>query len=247
MQKRDKGIIYTVYNALGNMEFFRELSISVESFRKFHPDLHITCFSDMKPDELLKLVPGIDECIQINCQILRAKVDVLKHSPYEKTLFLDTDTVFNYNVYDIFDMLDEYELVITHCLARKREKYSKCIPEYKNIPYAFSEVNTGVLGFKKCDNIDNLFDLWPKYYRKYYNVCPYDQPTFRVSLWESKARLYILPPEYNARSKQNREKQRTFHHEFGHEHLRERILHMHHKQKNLDSALQYCLENYLEY
>lgn len=242
----NKGVIYTVYNAVGD-QFFKELSVSVESFRKFHPDLHITCFSDMKPDKLLQLVPGINKCIQIDCKILRAKVDVLKHSPYEKTLYLDSDTVFDYNIYDIFDMLDEYELVIAHCLARKREKYSKVIPEYKNIPYAFSEVNTGVMGFKKCDNIDKLLNLWPKYYRKYYNVCPYDQPTFRVSLWESKAKLYILPPEYNARSKQNRQKQRTFHHEFGEDHLKERILHMHHKQDTLDNALQHCLENYLEY
>jgi len=242
----NKGIVYTVYNAVGD-QFFKELSVSVESFRRFHPDLHITCFSDMEPDKLLQLVPGINKCVQIDCKILRAKVDVLKHSPYEKTLYLDSDTVFDYHINDIFDMLDEYELVIAHCLARKREKYSKHIPEYKNIPYAFSELNTGVMGFKKCENTNKLFDLWKKYYRKHYNICPYDQPSFRVSLWESKAKLYILPPEYNARSKQNRQKQRNLHHEFGEEHLKERILHMHHGKNTVAEALNYCMENYLEY
>lgn len=248
MKAIDKGIIYTVYNTNNtNINYFKELNISVDTFREYHPDTHITCFSDMAPDQLKQLVPGINVCKKIECEIIRAKVDVLKYSPYEKTLFLDTDTVFNYNINDIFEMLDNYELVISHDLARKREKYSLVMPEYKNIPYAFSEVNTGVFGFKKCSRIDNLFKLWPQYYRKYYNKCPYDQPSFRISLWESKPNLYILPPEYNVRSKQNRDKQDRFHHEFGEEHLKARILHMHHNQTNKISALKYCLDNYMKY
>ena len=39
--------------------------------------------------------------------------------------------------------------------------------------------------------------------------------------------MYIFPVEYNIRSKANREKQRKFHHEFGEEHLKPRIYHMH--------------------
>ena len=131
--------------------------------------------------------------------------------------------------------------------------------EYREIPYSFSEVNTGVFVFNKNEKTDKLFKDWRDCFYKYYNYCPWDQASFRISLWENclqGLKLYIFPVEYNIRSKANREKQRRFHHEFGEEHLKPRLYHMHadprinqgtYEIESLEEALEYCKNNFMEY
>ena len=81
----------------------------------------------------------------------------MDQSPYDLTIFLDTDTVINHDITDMFDILETFDLVAAHDLARKRKKYSEAIPEYGRIPYSFSEVNTGVLAYRKSEHTKRLF------------------------------------------------------------------------------------------
>ena len=67
--------------------------------------------------------------------------------------------------------------------------------------------------------------------------------------------MYIFPVEYNIRSKANREKQRRFHHEFGEDHLKPRIYHMHadsinqgkYDVESLEEIFDFCKQNFMEY
>ena len=242
MNKR--GILYICHGD----KYIKELEISAKSVKKFSPNLPITLFTDRKMSSKY-----IDDVRVIKLKSVRSKVYYIYDSPYEQTCFLDTDVIADYSIDDIFDILrsdnskDGYDIGIAHDLARKREKYSKVIPEYGQIPYSFSEVNTGVLVFRKCDEVKELFDMWAKYHKQYYRACPYDQPSFRVSLWKSNVKPYILPVEYNIRSLQNREKQVRFHNEFGKDHMTPRMYHMHHGQQNLEDALKYCKKNHMPY
>jgi hypothetical protein len=229
-----KGVLYICHGK----EYINEGLISAESVKKFCPDLHITFFCDMEFES--EFVDNIT-IISPTCQ--RSKVDYIYDSPYDETLFLDTDVIIDYPIYDIFDILNRFELGICHDLARKRLKYSRVIPEYSGIPYSFSEVNTGIIIFKKCPHTEELFSFWKKYHKKYLNHCPWDQPSFRVSLWKSNVRFCIMPIEYNIRSISNRQKQDRCHHEFGSEHLTPRIYHMHHHCDNLVDALESCKKN----
>jgi len=242
-----RGILYI---AFGN-NFLKELTLSAESVKKHCPDLHITVFSDKNVDS-----PYIDDNRIIKVSHLRPKIDYIHETPYEETLFLDTDVVVDYNIEDMFEILERFDIGAIHDLARKRKKYSAVMPEYAKIPYCFSEVNTGVMVFKKNEEVLELFELWKKYFYKYYSFAPWDQPSFRISLWESDAELYVFPVEYNIRSKANREKQRRFHHEFGEEHLKARIYHMHadtrinqgtYEVSSLEEALEFCKKNFMEY
>jgi hypothetical protein len=230
-----------IYIAHGET-FINELKVSAESLKKFCPNIPITLFSDMKPD-----CSFIDKTIIIEPKSIRTKVYYINRSPYERTCFLDTDVVLNHDISDIFSILDKFEMAGVHDLARKREKYDQVMPKYAKIPYSFPEINTGVLSFKKCDNVDKLFTLWAKYHKQYYDVCPYDQPSFRISLWKSNTSFCALPIEYNVRSKQNRKKQDTFHHEFGDDHLKTRIFHMHHGKTSFDDAIAHCKNEFQEY
>ena len=239
MTNPDNGFIYIFHGE----RFTKEAIISIESLRNEHKNAHVTAFCD--DDNLPKGV--FDNVVKIVPTSIRSKVAYLRETPYRRTIFLDTDTVLFRPVDDIFEMLERYDFCLTHDLARKRLKYSKMMPEYEEIPYAFSELNTGVIGFRKSCAVDECLAQWNYYYSKYYKKLirkvPYDQPSFRIALWRSAASLYVLPPEYNIRSQANREKQIKFKREMGEEHLAERIIHMHHNQESLKDAKRYCQEN----
>lgn len=234
MKNTNKGVLYVCHGK----KYINEGLISAESVKKFCPDLHITFFCDQQFESKF-----VDDIQIIKPTSIRSKVDYIYDSPYEETLFLDIDVVVNYKIYDMFDLLQKFDLGICHDLARKRLKYSCAIPEYSSIPYSFTEVNTGIIVFKKCENTKHLFSLWKKNYKKYLNKCPWDQPSFRISLWQSNVNFCIMPIEYNVRSQANRDKQDRYHHEFGPDHLTPRSYHMHHECDNLDDALKFCKKN----
>lgn len=247
MELHKRGVLYIAFGD----NFLQELLFSAESVKKHNPNLHITVFSDKPIDS-----DYVDQCVLINVNHLRPKVDYVHQSPYEETIFLDTDTIVDYKLTDMFGVLQKYDFAICHDLARKRENVSRLIPEYREIPYSFSEVNPGVMVFRRCDPVQNFFKLWREYFYKYFNRLPYEQPTFRVALWKSDLNFYILPVEYNIRSKGNREKQKKFHHEFGPDHLTPRIYHMHadgrinsgqYEVDSMEQALEFCKENFLEF
>jgi len=234
-----KGILYVAHGK----RYLKEVAISAESVKKHSPSLEITLFTDEEVE-----VPFVDKVVVIKAKTLRAKVYCMYDSPYDHTCFLDSDVVVDYPIDEMFDIFPKYDMGGVHDLARKRDKYSSLMPEYREIPYAVSEINTGMLLFRKCDQVKDLFEMWKKYHTKYYKGCPYDQPSFRISMWESDVNFCSLPVEYNIRSKQNREKQVRFHDEFGKDHLTPRMYHMHYDgNKTLESALQFMKENHQPY
>ena len=242
----NRGVLYIAFGD----NFIKEMLLSAESVKKYNPDMHITAFTDRPVRSEF-----VDDHKIIDVRHIRAKVDHVHLSPYEETIFLDTDTIIDHDIVEMFGILEKYDFAICHDLARKRENVSRLIPEYREIPYAFSEVNPGVMVFKKSEPVLDFFRLWREYFYKYFNRWPYEQPTFRVALWKSDLSFYILPVEYNIRSKANRKKQRLLHHEFGEEHLVPRIYHMHadninqgqYNVESLEQALKHCEENMMEY
>ena len=193
-----KGFIYIATNRKGSsIDFVKEAIFSANSLKKIHPESHITLFTDK---EIIKDKDcPFDNIIIVELNI-RSKQDVLQNTPYEKTIFIDTDTYINGNIKELFDMLDKFECIACHDCYSKKRVFN--IPEYMNIPTAFNEINSGVFGFKKCENFNKMINLWNHYYHKYKEITnEQDQPSCRIACWESNIKLYILPLEYNTRSK----------------------------------------------
>ena len=117
---KTRGVLYIAYGDL----FVKEALFSAESVKAQCPDLEITMFSDRIVDS-----PYIDDSKVISVSHLRSKIDYMDQSPYDLTIFLDTDTVINHDITDMFDILETFDLVAAHDLARKRKKYSEAIPE----------------------------------------------------------------------------------------------------------------------
>jgi hypothetical protein len=113
----------------------------------------------------------------------------------KKCLYFDTDVHIIAPVYDLYDLLDKYDIIATHAPARLTQPLT-AMPT--KIPDAFPELNIGVLGFNNNEAIKDLFCDWQfrQVSGRYGNN---DQRSLRAALWESDASLYVFPPEYNFR------------------------------------------------
>jgi hypothetical protein len=227
-KKITKGYIYIATNSFNkNHNFLKEAVYSAKSLKKVDPSAKICLFTDDK-----KFSNDIFNEIKIVNMSLRCKQRYLIDSPYDKTIYIDTDTYINHSIDDMFYLLDKYELLCIHDYARKRIFK---IPEYMKIPYGFSELNGGIIAFKKCKNFNKLIKLWNHYYNKYKKILSWDQPSFRIAVWESNINLYILPTEYNRRGLHTKEKcinlKKNGDKRFGEDHLKTRVFHFHDLEK----------------
>lgn len=220
----ERGYLYIAYGEA----FTKEALFSIESLRKY-TDLPIAVYTDRKDivetksEELKITLIG-----EIVANHLRAKVDYMDQSPFVETIFMDSDTVVVRNCDDMFDLLKRFDVAIVNDYARKRKKYSDIVPEYGEIPYAFSEANSGVVAFNSSTRTQTFLKMWKEYFYKYFKETNgWDQISFRISLWRSNVRIHHMPFEYNVRSKENREKQKRYKHEFGEDHMEPRIIHIH--------------------
>ncbi len=87
----NKGVLYIVFGD----NFIQEMKFSAESVKKYNPDLHITVFSDRSVE-----CEFIDDVKIMEVRHLRPKIDYIGLAPYDKTLFLDTDTIVNHSLED---------------------------------------------------------------------------------------------------------------------------------------------------
>jgi len=49
----------------------------------------------------------VDECRIISVNHIRAKVDYVDQTPYDETIFLDTDTLVNHDITEMYDILEK--------------------------------------------------------------------------------------------------------------------------------------------
>lgn len=125
----------------------------------------------------------------------RAKLDCLALSRFDTTLFLDADTLVVRQLGDIWQLSDRFALSMAHDVRRA----SALIREGLAIdtPYAFPQLNSGVILYRNDDQTRAFFAKWAALYRD--NDARRDQPTLKDMLWQSDIRFYVLPPEFNFR------------------------------------------------
>lgn len=137
----------------------------------------------------------VDSVSHIENPHARSKIDYLSKSPFDNTLFLDADTRVVKDISELFQLLDRFEIAIAH--AQKRNHFPTTQSWKTQLPYAFPQMNSGVILYKKTEATLKLWQDWQKSYHK--TGFHKDQVTLRELLWTSDLKLYILPPEYNIR------------------------------------------------
>ena len=192
-----------IYIATGS-RFVKEACVSAESVKRHMPTMPITIFCDERVDS-----PHFDTVMRIERPRYRLmdKVLHMASSPYEHTLFLDTDTYVCDNVVELFAILDKFDLALAHSTYRATYRVD-------GIPDSFPEFNTGVILFKQSPEMTKLFSDWLTLYERDLQREPRwlhpleetmlnhdlnDQPTFREAVFHSSVRVASLTPEYNCR------------------------------------------------
>ncbi len=189
-----KGTSGFVYVATGEL-FFREAAEAARHLRAANPAARICLISDRADgerfwDDLIKVEkPHFD---------FRDKL-LMAHCPYERFVFLDTDTYVAGDLSEMLQLLERFD-VIGHQLF---EGHDYRIPE---VPDAFPEFNCGVFGFRRSPGVERLLARWLEIYTGYrarlqdgpWNYADAsDQKGFRMALYESGLRHSVLGPEYN--------------------------------------------------
>lgn len=176
-----------IYIATGE-QFVQEARLSAQTVHQHMPDIPITLVTDSKNDfdefDEVHVVDnpsyGFDDQIKYLCD-----------SPYDLTVFLDTDIHVAADISDLFSILNEFDIAAAHNHDR-----GAFIPD--GVPDAFPEYNTGVLPYRNDEKMVAFCDSW----RRNYESVPkppsgQNQPSFQKTLYHSDLRLATLPPEYN--------------------------------------------------
>ncbi|MCB9079345.1 MAG: hypothetical protein H6631_17220 [Anaerolineaceae bacterium] len=179
-----KGVIYI---ATGKT-YIDEVTTSVASLKTKMPHIPITLFTDQGKNS-----PHFDQVIKIDpTSGFEVKVQYMSQSPYDYTLFLDSDTYICDDVSDLFTLLDRFDIAAAHAPFR-------AVCTVDGVPETFPELNTGVLLYKKTSQLESMLSEWLNLYKQYQDSKYPDQPAFRQALYESNLRIAILTPEYNCR------------------------------------------------
>ncbi len=125
----------------------------------------------------------------------RSKVDYLAKTPFEKTLYLDTDTAVVSDIRDIYDLLERFDIALCH--AHRRNVPKRLLTWRNQLPEAFPQFNSGVFLYKKNAKVIDFLNQWSAAFHTEHFM--QDQVTLRELLWLSDIRIATLPPEYNVR------------------------------------------------
>lgn len=163
------------------------------SIRKHSPELGIQLFTDRQD------MPSgnFDHITPIDNPHERSKVDFIRLSPFERTLYLDTDIRIVEDIGEMFLLLDRFDIAVAHAHARNQPSTNelwRC-----PIPESFPQMNGGVILFKNSPAVMRLLGDWSTAYKE--AGFAKDQVTLRELLWLSDLRIATLPPEYNIRYK----------------------------------------------
>ena len=176
-----RGILYI---SPGN--FVKEAKISAKRLDEEMPDVSISIITDEQVS-----AECFDNIIKKNiAHGWEAKPNNISLSPYDTTIYIDTDTYIVDDISEIFNLLERYDMAA----ALQPTGKTSII---RDVPQCMPEYNTGVIGFKSNGKVMETFELW----KNVYNSRPEkeDQPSFRKALFKSGSNIVTLPSEYNCR------------------------------------------------
>jgi len=164
---------------------------SAKSIKHFHPEIPIYLYTDEREVES----NFIDSFSIIENPNRRSKIEYLKHSPFESTLFLDADTRLINPLGDLFDWLKKYDIAMAH--AMRRNTFATNQQWTVDIPNSFAQFNSGVILYRKRPKVIELFEAWQTAYQN--TSFRMDQVCLRELCWKSELSIGVLPPQFNTR------------------------------------------------
>lgn len=161
---------------------------AAESLRRNAPGLEVDLFTETA------MPPGPFDRVHVLEEVwIRSKLDAMLRSRFDRTLYLDADLLVVADPGDIFEVLDRFDLAITH--DQNRNSSPGRVEYRRQLPNAFPQFNGGVIGFRRSPQMQDFLETWKQAIRDH--GIGKDQPSLRELLWDSSLRVAVLPPEYN--------------------------------------------------
>jgi hypothetical protein len=178
------GIVYVAYG-----DDYLDMAVASALSVKQYSKIPTAIFCDREGIDLIKVdIPNAmygDRAI---------KTQLYKYSPFDKTLYLDCDTlidsygiedIFNYNAIgmcEAFNPLNEFAIDL-------ESQYT-----WKLLPDNFIQYNTGVILFDKSNESSEIFDTW---YHEWLRFGTRDNLALHRAIASRKIEIDLLPRSYN--------------------------------------------------
>ena len=175
-------------------KYHQECIRSIKSLAFIHDQIPVAIFTDV-PEAFASLA-----CCQISIKKLdkpshcfRDKIYGLLQSPFNQTLFLDSDTLVLQNTSGIFDLLERFDIAVA------AETYYP--HPISSVPNSFPEFNTGVVALNtSCPHVSDFLNNWLTVFIRDFTQADrpkHDQPSFREALYHSKLNICTISSEWN--------------------------------------------------
>lgn len=190
-----------MYSSSGESNVAAALASARSSLRR-NPVPHVL-FASPPPESVSEEAGLSIEAFEASDNPYADKIANMRRSPFQRTIFLDSDTYVIREIAHVFELLDRYELA------------AALAPGYRGlgdpeVPTAFCEFNTGLVAWRASRRTAAFMACWQQTYIAWQREPPFrragesrgkaDQPAFRRCAWEHQMRIVVLPSEYNYRT-----------------------------------------------
>lgn len=136
-----------------------EVRKSIASVKKFHPDWQTAVHTDIVRchQHFDIVIPGSFEPRK---NVFRAKIVAMLNSPFDETLYLDTDTQLRQPVDHVFDLFPKFDFAMSWAMGKSQGGFSGD----EQLLELISEYNTGVVFWKRTPRTTDLFTQWLEYH-----------------------------------------------------------------------------------
>ncbi|TPW27970.1 putative nucleotide-diphospho-sugar transferase [Pararhizobium mangrovi] len=164
---------------------------AARTLREAMPECVIDLFTDQNVDKDV-----FDGVFALERSWFRPKMESLRRSRFERTIYLDNDVIVLSDLSEIFQVLTRFDMTGVQ-MIRTNWKLGR-VPSASDVPPCFPQINGGVLGIASSARTRSLVDEWER--RLIKTGAKNDQPILRDLLWTGDVRFHVLPPQYNMMS-----------------------------------------------
>lgn len=162
---------------------------SARTLRQFMPEAEIDFFGMEDPGDAV-----FTRCHRLARETHRPKIEALRRSRFDLTVYLDSDIIALAPVHDLFEVLRGCDICGAH-ENRRAGVVALLQTPGDPVPHGFPAINSGVLGVRKSSKTLKFLQDWEAAVLD--GGEKRDQPSLRRMLWERDLHLRVLPIEYN--------------------------------------------------
>ena len=157
MPSSGEGVLYV---ATEHARFLTEARQAAESLKRWMPEVHVTLFTDnpdtaaalQAPFDAVEALPRVEGLGASWGWGLLNKIRACVRSPYERSLYLDTDTrVLSPRIREFFTFLDTHDVALARC----EDGESRC-QRVHGLPM----FNAGIIAFRRSPRVASLLQAW---------------------------------------------------------------------------------------